>query len=174
MAPMRCTMPLRCDGKFTILVLSDTHGNYPAAVRGVEMSPEADLIVHLGDTVEDARMLELACGRSVVRVSGNCDPSDSEPRELTLQAAGMTILACHGDLYGVKGGTSRLRSRAAAAGATVALFGHTHLPCVERASGILLVNPGTMKEGIFPKTFALVTLQDGAAAAEIAELPHGI
>lgn len=51
-------------------------------------------------------------------------------------------------------------------GATVVLYGHTHMPAVASAQGMLLVNPGALKEGV-EGSYAIVTLEGTEARAEI-------
>jgi putative phosphoesterase len=86
-----------------IIVLSDTHGNQSAALGILYENGDADRIVHLGDEVEDACFLEKSSGRSIVKISGNCDFSTNHPREAMLDLAGRRVFVTHGDLYGLGG-----------------------------------------------------------------------
>lgn len=153
-----------------ILVLSDTHGNYPAAFRALEAVGKVDHIIHLGDGADDALILERALERPVIIVPGNCDSSPF-PREQTLEFEGVRIFLCHGDRYSVKGGTGRLAERVRFEGATVVLFGHTHKALVERHEGLLMVNPGPLEKKSACPSCALLTLSDGEASAEIIAIP---
>lgn len=153
-----------------ILVLSDTHGNYPAAFRALEAVGKVDHIIHLGDGADEAALLERILERPVIMVPGNCD-SSTYPRELTLELVGVRIFLCHGDRYGVKGGTGRLAERARLEGASVVLFGHTHKALVEQREGLLMVNPGALENKAATPSCALLTLSEEEASAEIVAVP---
>ena len=51
-----------------LLIISDTHGDYPLAVRTVESAGPVDLIVHLGDGLEDARIIDAIVDLPVLKV----------------------------------------------------------------------------------------------------------
>jgi len=149
-----------------LLVISDTHGAYPRALKAHELAGEVDLIVHLGDGAEDARLLAAVLEVPVHRVAGNCDFDASLPTELTLEFEGCRLLATHGNRQQVKSGLKKLIDRGRALAADVVLYGHTHLPSVLWSEAMLLVNPGAVKEG-FSGTYAILTLDGGRASAEI-------
>ena len=125
-----------------ILVCSDSHGDYARLFRAHETAGPADLTVHLGDGAEDARLLEEVLEVPVVALAGNCDHGSTLPGEILLTLEGARVFATHGHRYGVKGGLARLAARGSELGATVVLYGHTHLPAVTREGGILFLNPG--------------------------------
>ena len=62
---------------------------------------------------------------------------------MLVSIGGVSIFVTHGHRYGVKSGLDTLASAAAAKGAQVACFGHTHKPFCEYRDGVLLINPGT-------------------------------
>lgn len=150
-----------------IIVLSDTHGNQPLALGILDGNAEAERIVHLGDEVEDACFLEEISGRSIVKISGNCDFSTAHPRETILDLAGKRILVTHGDLYNVKAGLEKLLKRAVALKADVVLYGHTHQAAVQKVDGILLVNPGCLKKGFEQPSYAVVTIDEETVSVKI-------
>jgi hypothetical protein len=152
-----------------LLVLSDTHGNYPLALQVAEDSA-ADQIIHLGVEVADAEILESILARPVLKVAGNCDLDSLLPRELFLNLGGIPFLITHGDRYQTKTGLVPLRQRAAALGAQVVLYGHTHVAAVSEQDGILLVNPGALQPTVSSPSYALVTLAAGAVSAAIVPL----
>lgn len=149
-----------------LLVISDSHGNYAHAFRAHQMAGDVDGIIHLGDGSEDARMLEEVLGVTVHKVAGNCDFDRGLPAQLTLELGECRILATHGNRERVKSGLKELIGKGIEAGASVVLYGHTHRPAVEAAHGMLLVNPGQLKEG-FPGSFAIVTIHGATASAEL-------
>lgn len=154
-----------------IVVLSDSHGNYPAVIRSVDMVPEAAAVIHLGDFCDDVLPLEAVFSGTVFRVPGNCDLHSRLPREAVLSLEGVTVLICHGDRYSVKGGLERLEAHAARLGAEVVVYGHTHMPLISSHGGILFVNPGSLEYKQLRPTFAVVTLLQQTATARICVLP---
>ena len=149
-----------------VLVISDSHGNYAHAFKAHQLAGPVDHIVHLGDGCEDARLMQEVLEVPVHRVAGNCDLDREVPAELTLELEQCRILVTHGYRQQVKSGLRQLIDEGTRLGASVVLYGHTHLPSVESAAGMLLVNPGALKEGL-PGTYAIVTVDGGRASAEI-------
>lgn len=149
-----------------VLVISDSHGNYAHAFKAHQLAGPVDHIVHLGDGCEDARLMQEVLEVPVHRVAGNCDLDRKVPAELTLELEQCRILVTHGYRQQVKSGLRQLIDEGTRLGASVVLYGHTHLPSVESAAGMLLVNPGALKEGL-PGTYAIVTVDGGRASAEI-------
>jgi uncharacterized protein len=150
-----------------IAVLSDTHGNYPLAVKILGLIPDLDCIIHLGDTLDDAEILECALDCPTISVAGNCDTDPSVPREILLTFNDMTILATHGDTYAVKSGIDRLRRKASALKAKAVLYGHTHNPFIHVEDGILFVNPGCLKKSAAHLSYAILTIENGTIDAHL-------
>lgn len=153
-----------------VLVFSDTHGNHPLLFQAISCIGPVDLVIHLGDEVEDARQIEYATGWSVLKVAGNCDPPSNEPRELILTLCGTPCLLTHGDRHQVKRGLEPLLRQAQSVGASVVLYGHTHQATILEAEGILFVNPGTLARGTATCTCALVTFTAVGCSAVIVDV----
>jgi uncharacterized protein len=153
-----------------IIVVSDTHGNYLAPLSFLEETG-ADLLIHLGDEIADAKALEQIIDTPVLKVPGNCDPGAKEPRELLASIAGKKFFITHGDLYRVKNGIDRLAEKAAAMNAAAVLFGHTHKPSIQKQDGILLINPGNLMAGSNSKSYAILTVTLSLLSDEIIYLP---
>lgn len=107
----------------------------------------ADLILHGGDfsavsVLEGLRML----GPPIQAVYGNADEPvlrELLPKELVLEVEDVRIGMVH--IPGPAAGREeRLRRRFPGCDAVV--FGHTHLPLVERVEGVWLLNPGSPTE----------------------------
>ena len=113
-----------------LLVLSDSHGGR-AAIERVLLKENAniDALVFLGDGLRDLEQaLTLYPRLRAYSVAGNCDYGALEPMD-GLAAFDQTIaFYTHGHMYGVKYDLDTLTDAAAARGAEVALFGHTHVP----------------------------------------------
>jgi len=157
-----------------IAVLSDTHGNYPLAIQALDRIPGLDCIIHLGDTLEDADIIECALSLPVIKLAGNCDHAPSAPRELLMTVNTLNIFLSHGDLYRVKTGITKIHEKASSEKASIVLYGHTHIPAIQEKAGILLVNPGSLKNAAPQQSLAILSLCNGEAAAEIVMLnDHG-
>lgn len=141
-----------------ILAVSDSHGDRRTLRRILEQHRDANAVVHLGDGYAD--VLSLQDEFSVLAVAGNCDGflCDAPPeREFLL--GGKRIFAAHGHRFEVKHSLLRLSLAAQSRQADVALFGHTHLPLIERVDDRYLVNPGSVRDG---GRYALIDIADGA------------
>ena len=104
-------------------------------------------------------------------VRGNCDLRSTQPLTLNAVVAGVRIFAVHGHQHEVKYDDSvrELCHAALRADADVVLFGHTHRPYLDRHLGMLIVNPGVIGRVKEP-SYALLTIEDGKASAEICRL----
>lgn len=133
-----------------IAVVSDTH-----LPRGARTLPEAcverlraaDLILHAGDLVSAAFLEELErLGPPVAAVYGNMDEPalrETLPKERVVEAGEVRIGMVHipGPLAGR---AERLVARFPGCDAVV--YGHTHVPEVERHGGVWILNPGSPTE----------------------------
>lgn len=153
-----------------ILICSDSHGNTDNLLRLVEDHPSATHLFFCGDGLRDLSVLEEVFPRLVVvPVCGNCDGFSlhhDTPTERMVELCGVKILLMHGHTHGVKGGgTERLFCYAAARGADVLIFGHTHLPFEENSEmegkRIYLFNPGSIgKREIFGYSYGVLTIKE--------------
>lgn len=150
-----------------IAVLSDTHGNYPLAITMLDSIPGLDYVIHLGDIIQDADIIECALSIPIIKLSGNCDSSSNAARELLLNIGNKTFFLSHGDLYAVKNGIERIYRRASSMSATIVLYGHTHVAGIVKKGEILLVNPGTLKDAGYKRSLAVLTLNENEVTAEI-------
>jgi len=146
-----------------IAVVSDTHRSMSAIIKvcAILEKENPDLIIHLGDVMEDADAMEGILHREVRRVPGNCDFSLKEPSELLLDAEEFRILAVHGHHYRVKRGLRDLASYAKRKGADIALYGHTHVAQEDEISGVQMFNPGSaaLPQGVQKASFAMLDLE---------------
>jgi uncharacterized protein len=152
------------------LVISDTHGNYPLAVKASDLAAPFDAVIHLGDGDDDAEILSRIMEVRVIRVAGNCDHGSSAPRELLWECEGKRLLLTHGDKYGIKKGMSRLEQRGIESEADVVLFGHTHDPTVTGLSGILFINPGTLMKSECRTTYATLEVTPDGITARVYDI----
>lgn len=128
-----------------ILVFADSHGVYQGMVRQI-LRHRPDMVIHLGDCVHDAWALQGEFPQlPIVFVRGNNDPdAPNAPIERVLKLDKTTVYMTHGHVVGYIPSLGRLAERAQAAGASIALFGHTHIAMKKQHKGILLFNPGSV------------------------------
>lgn len=148
-------------------IVSDTHGRYGLAVKALDAKGHFQYIVHLGDTVADAEMIEVATASRLIKISGNCDPS-GHPATRLIFISGKRLLATHGDIFAVKSGLEDLYEQARDNEADIVLYGHTHIPFINDLNGILFINPGTFTSP--EPTFAILHIDGHAAHAEIVDV----
>jgi putative phosphoesterase len=133
-----------------VAVVSDTH-----LPRGARRLPEAcvarlaaaDLILHAGDVVGASFLEELrALGPRLQAVHGNMDEPGLKaalPQRLVVEAGEARIGMVH--IPGPAAGReARLSARFPGCDAVV--YGHTHVPQVERLGGVWILNPGSPTE----------------------------
>ena len=147
-----------------LLVLSDSHGGRDAIERILKAeSKNIDALIFLGDVLRD---LELALTKyprlRAYSVAGNCDYGALEPTDGLAAFDGVVIFYTHGHMYGVKYDLDTLADAAAARGADVALFGHTHVPHAEDRGSVFLFNPGSCGRCYTgPNTYGVMLLDKG-------------
>jgi putative phosphoesterase len=130
-----------------VAVISDTH-----MPRGKRALPDAclarleraDLVLHTGDVVAEAVLVELeAIGPPVLAVHGNVDEGALVrrlPAERTVEVEAAAIGMVH-DAGPARGRLERMRRRFPEADAVV--FGHSHIPLHESDAGFQIFNPGS-------------------------------
>jgi uncharacterized protein len=133
-----------------VAVVSDTHlprGARVLPAACVDRLVAADLIIHCGDLVSLAFLVELRrLGPPVEAVHGNVDEPALQralPAERIVEAGGARIAVVH-EPGPRQGRSERLVGRFP--GCDAVAFGHTHLPVVERVGQVWLLNPGSPTE----------------------------
>jgi putative phosphoesterase len=159
-----------------VAAISDTH-----LPRGARRLPEAclerlraaDVILHGGDFSAVSVLEELrALGPPVHGVFGNADEPalrESLPKQLVVEAGGARIGLVH--IPGPAAGREERLARRFP-GCDAVLYGHTHLPQVERYGGVWILNPGSPTErrgGPF-HSMLLLDVTAGAVSPELVRL----
>jgi uncharacterized protein len=132
-----------------IAVVSDTHqprGSRALPDRCVEELRAADLILHAGDFVAAGFLEELRMFGAVEAVRGNMDDAKLRaelPERRVVGSGGARIGMVH-DSGPLAGREARLV--AAFPGCDAVVYGHTHIPQVERHAGVWILNPGSPTE----------------------------
>jgi uncharacterized protein len=132
----------------TIGAVADTH-IYPRGAR--RLAPEVldlfwrfgvGLILHAGDVNTAAVLAELANVAPVIAVSGNND--DAELRELIPESVRFQVGRFRfAMLHGHGGQTARSEARRCVGQVDCVVYGHSHIPLIEREEGTILFNPGS-------------------------------
>jgi putative phosphoesterase len=133
-----------------IAIVSDTHmprGGRRLPTACVERLRDADLILHAGDFMRLEILRELEGYGEVVGVHGNVDEGAVRgmlPERRLVAVGGVQIGLVH-DAGPARGRLARLRAWFPDTAAVV--FGHSHMPLLERAAdGFQIFNPGSPTE----------------------------
>jgi len=152
-----------------LAVFSDSHGMPDCMLAAVEQI-KPDVLVHLGDGERDVPLLkERFPGIPLHAVCGNCDFSSVRPETELFEIEGVKIFITHGHLFDVKSTRAKLLEEAARRGASIAMFGHTHVSQLVQTDGFTLLNPGGCGPSANPSC-AVVTIENGKVEAEILKL----
>lgn len=152
------------------IIVSDIHGSGRAADKIALLSKDADLILCLGDILYHGPRNDLPEGHDpkhvisvlnplagrIVAVRGNCE-AEVDQMVLSFPVLGTTasvfldsrrIDMSHGHIYNEENPIP---------GASVMLYGHTHIPVAERKDGTVFFNPGSMSlpKGGWPTSYGL-------------------
>lgn len=171
-------------------LISDTHlperlARLPAAL--FEALAGVDLVLHAGDLGELRVLDALSAIAPVVAVHGNDDTAEAQralPYSQVVACGGQRLLLCHShypdrtqdlvarrdDSWGPK--LDRRAELGRQAGATIVVYGHTHIPLTVRHAGVLLINPGAIaspnsRTRQVRQTVALLAIRDDGAAFAI-------
>ena len=130
-----------------LLILSDSHSNRLALEHILKAEADhIDALIFLGDGLRDLEQtLTLYPRLRAYAVAGNCDFGALEPLDGLAAFDGVVVFYTHGHMYGVKYDLDTLADAAAARGANVALFGHTHIPVAEAAGRGVPVQPRLLR-----------------------------
>lgn len=150
-----------------LAVISDSHwGRVRLEMfHRIAMEEKFDAVIHCGDGLSDAKWLEKNLSCPVRYVGGNCDPRWSCDRELYVTYGGVRMLVLHGDLHNVKLDLSSLSYYAEEGCAQAVLFGHTHQPFAGYVGRVMMLNPGSLKDG----RYAELRIEDGKAVPFLKE-----
>lgn len=157
-APRESTATLRThhDGTLRLVVVADTHSRPHPATLELVRARKPDAILHAGDIGDRDVLDALATIAPVHAVRGNIDERSKDlPDVLTIDIDGgdgepLRILLTHIAVNGPK-----LRADAArlakAAGASLVVCGHSHVPFLGKDRDIVVFNPGS----VGPRRFQL-------------------
>jgi hypothetical protein len=146
-------------------VISDTHGLLrPEAIEALRGSEH---IIHAGDVGSPEILEKLSRIAPVIAVRGNIDKaawSRRLPETQVLESGGVSIYVLH-DL-------AQLDLKPKAAGFSVVVSGHSHVPKQETRDGVLYFNPGSAGPRRFklPVSLGRLVVEAGSARGELVQL----
>ncbi len=127
-----------------IVVFSDSHSAPMNVSRILNRESDCDIFIYLGDGYSEAQNIITSSKKKIYCVKGNCDSSSfGLDDENEIFVSGKKIFFCHGHKYHVKWGLQVLADEAAARGADIVLYGHTHTADQSYRNGIYVLNPGS-------------------------------
>lgn len=152
--------PVFFPGGSCVALMADSHSSTKMLKRAAEVFRTCDGVFLLGDCSSDAKELSKWLSVPIVTVRGNIDFDRSAPLERSgrlFSPEGPRVFLCHGHKYDVKTSPFTLLYRARELSAQAAFYGHSHIPACTTEEGVLLCNPGALRNG----QYALVQLENG-------------
>lgn len=127
-----------------VVVVSDTHGRIKDFIDAISNISDIEYIIHLGDTVSDAKKIQMETHLPMFVVRGNNDyMDDNTPWTQVISLEGHKILLTHGHRERVNFGISNLVYQAKEINANMVMYGHTHVYLYGEVDGIKVLNPGS-------------------------------
>ncbi len=127
-----------------IAVFADSHRR-TQRMYDILSSESFDTMIHLGDCVEDAEEMSYEYPKlAIIGIAGNNDYYSDLPYSRIVTVGNVKLFLTHGHLYPSHWRLRQISIDAKRAGATLALFGHTHRKADEMIDGIRIVNPGSI------------------------------
>lgn len=140
-------------------VISDTHRITSSIEQLGGLIKELDVVIHLGDNVDDVFLIKEFYKGKIINVKGNCDFSVKTPNDRLEKIGGKKIFITHGHRYNVKESLDKLRYKALETGANIVLYGHSHIAKIDFEEGIWYINPGSAslpRDG--DRSFAIISI----------------
>lgn len=155
-----------------ILLISDTHRRDDLFLRVMEQEAPVDMILHAGDAEGSEDEFSRIAGMPLFYVAGNCDSGSLAPRTMAVPIGRERAFLTHGHLYQVSFSVDLLEKEARTRHCGIAVFGHTHVPLIEKSRhGVLILNPGSLgrprQAGYRPSYMILHTEEDGTVGEPV-------
>lgn len=154
-------------------VISDTHRINKEIYKAIQVlnKLKVDVIIHLGDNVQDVEEIKKLTNTTIINVQGNCDYEIDVPSEKIEVLGEKKFFITHGHNYSVKMHLNRLKYRAMEVGADIVLYGHTHVADINHEEGIWFINPGSVSASrLGPNSFSIIKINDGKVEPSIVNL----
>ncbi len=158
-----------------LALVADTHSVPHERTSELLAARAPDAILHAGDIGALQVIDDLAAIAPTYAVRGNIDGVANDlPDELVVhvkdEATGealFEIFLVHIAVYGPKL-RAEIAQRARAAGASIVVCGHSHVPFIGRDRGLVVMNPGSIGPRRFqlPIVFGMMNLENGKLGLE--------
>ncbi|KXT78187.1 metallophosphoesterase [Streptococcus sp. DD13] len=156
-----------------LIIMSDSHGDREVIAQiKRHYQDQADVFFHNGDS-------ELAPTDPVLQdvlvVAGNCDRPGLFPNNMVATIDGLVIAQTHGHLYGINFSWQKLDYWAQQEGADICIYGHLHVPSVEKRGATLFINPGSVSQprgAVQEKLYVLLTIEESQILVDFYTLDH--
>ena len=147
-----------------VLILGDTHAQDDIFLRILAAEKEYDAVLHTGDFEGSEFVYRELSDAPLYAIAGNNDFFTDAPYERVVELEGCRIFMTHGHRYGLEKGYMGVCREAHRRNASIAVFGHSHLPVAEYCRGVLMLNPGSTswprQENRKP-SYIVLNLEDG-------------
>lgn len=127
-----------------VLIISDTHGRNAGLDEVWDAEKDVDMVIHLGDIEGGEIHLDTLYYCPIHMVKGNNDYFSDLPMEKEIKIGKYRALITHGHQYRVSLGPEHLITEGKLRGVDIVMHGHTHRPYLDKKSGIIVLNPGSL------------------------------
>lgn len=150
-------------------VLGDSHRNKKAIDMAIKKlkSENIKLILHTGDNFLDSKYINKEYNFDIIAIKGNCDFENVE-EDLIFNIEDKKIFLTHGHRYAVKYGIKEILNKGKEEKCDIVIFGHSHIPFLQKIDGIYLLNPGSVSlpRGKSKKSFAIIEILESKISIE--------
>ena len=130
--------------RMRILVISDSHGRNDDVAGVVDQVGHIDMLIHCGDVERGEDYIRSLVECPVYMVGGNSDYNLDLPRQLELTIGNYRVFVIHGHMSWVNRGVDYLRQIAVENHYDIVMFGHTHVPFLQKEDDLTILNPGSL------------------------------
>lgn len=126
------------------LLLSDEHNDRLNFNKILTKENDADVIIFLGDGLQDVKVALPMSQKPFYYVAGNCDGDAVAPFTKVIEIEKTKILITHGHIYDAKITSKFIANAAIENGCSYAFVGHTHIQDDEIIKEVRVINPGAI------------------------------
>lgn len=126
-----------------VAIVSDTHGDINVIEQIKTLIKDSDIFIHLGDDIDDFKIISNGFNGEAYSVLGNCDYGKSGQIEEIVKIGDKKFLITHGHKYRVKYGLDSIYYRGLELGVDGVIFGHTHRKIALKEENMWIINPGS-------------------------------
>lgn len=127
-----------------ILIVSDTHRKDDLYLDLVKQLQPIDHVIHCGDTEGSEALIRKAVICPVDIVKGNNDFFCDLPKEIETEIGNYKVWITHGNNYFVTVNSEWIKEEARSRNVDIVMYGHTHMPVVQKDGDLIVVNPGSL------------------------------